>query len=150
MIPADESGKILLSYDDLLICEEEGVEEFFVPDLRKSVNVKELLDGIDPDDKRKDQGKSVKQLKLRKITLEEMTKLAEDLVDNFFSQDDANNYLGQISVNSGKINKGENDLSYFKNVIRHLYQVRKIREWLLALEKDDMFIAKEWLDRLKR
>ena len=43
-IPYEE---VLIDYEELIICQEEEVEELFVPKLRKRIKVKELLEGVD-------------------------------------------------------------------------------------------------------
>lgn len=46
-IPIDEEGVVLVNYDDLLIYEEAGEEDIFVPKLMKKIKVTELLFGVD-------------------------------------------------------------------------------------------------------
>lgn len=38
---------VLIDYEELIICQEEEVEDYFVPKLRKKVKVKDLLEGVD-------------------------------------------------------------------------------------------------------
>ncbi len=38
---------VLIDYEELIICQEEEVEDYFVPKLRKKIKVKELLEGVD-------------------------------------------------------------------------------------------------------
>lgn len=47
-IPLDDKGEVLISYDELLVMEEDGVEKHYVAGLRKYIDVKELLEGIRP------------------------------------------------------------------------------------------------------
>jgi small GTP-binding protein len=50
LVPLDEEGDVLMPYNNLLILEEEGIAKHFVPELRKHINVKEVLEGIRSED----------------------------------------------------------------------------------------------------
>jgi internalin A len=47
-IPLDDKGEVLISYEELLVMEEENIKEHYVPRLRKYIDVKELLEGVRP------------------------------------------------------------------------------------------------------
>ncbi|MCX6584250.1 MAG: GTP-binding protein [Candidatus Aminicenantes bacterium] len=49
LVPLDEKGEVTISYEDLLVMEEEKIENHYVAALRKYINVKEVLDGIRPE-----------------------------------------------------------------------------------------------------
>ncbi|MCP4108176.1 MAG: hypothetical protein GY749_21970 [Desulfobacteraceae bacterium] len=46
LVPLDKKGEITIPYDDLLIMEQEGIKEQFIPQLRKKIIVKDVLEGI--------------------------------------------------------------------------------------------------------
>ena len=53
IIPLPDNQEILIDYEDLLIAEKEGVMKYYLPKIKKKINVKELLDGIDTEMRRR-------------------------------------------------------------------------------------------------
>ncbi len=87
-IPVDQSGKVVLGYEDLLFYEEMGEKEILVRELRGKVNVKQVLNGISSEGSRKEERKEIEQQALissgtrgkRSILDETVKDLTRDII----------------------------------------------------------------------
>ncbi|MDW3652466.1 MAG: COR domain-containing protein [Bacteroidia bacterium] len=81
-IPLDIESKILYNYNDLLVMEQEGIDSFFSPGLRKSFSVATLLDGYESKSTRSEnREQEIKENRLKK-TQQDLVPLYEPVTSD--------------------------------------------------------------------